>query len=194
MAGASIIIEDEELNAALGRVERAGGNTEPLMREITAAMLFSTQRRFERETGPDGRPWQPLSPRTARQRIGRNRRRGTENMLRVSGRLYSSIVGEASSREAVIGTNVTYASVHQEGATINMPARSRTVRLRRSNGRTVFARTSHRRVREVEVSVDAYTVTIPARPFLGFSDEDRATILQIAEGYYQRAIDGGGTP
>lgn len=190
MTGVQIRIEDEAVNAAIDRVAKAGGDTRPLMEEFVGAMLFSVERRFETESSPDGQPWAPLSPRTAAKRIG-GKRRGTENKLRVSGRLYQSITGEASAREAAVGSNLLYAAIQQTGGTIEMPQRQATVRLRKVKGRTRFAKKTHERKREMDVTIGAHTITIPARPYLGFSDDDRAELLEIAEQHYQAAIDGG---
>lgn len=192
MAGVRITIDDEAVNAALSRIEAAGRDTRPLMEAITGAMLFSVQRRFETETDPDGTPWAPLRPRTAARRI-RGRPRGTEHMLRVTNRLYSSITGEATDTQSTVGTNLAYAAAHQAGATIRRPARSATVRLRKVGGRTRFARRSHKRARDVDVTIGAHTIVIPARPYLGFSEDDRAEIGAIIEEHFGEAA-GGGSP
>lgn len=190
MAGVSYVIDDTQIQSALGRVAAAGRDTHPLMEAIAGYMLFSTQRRFETESGPDGQKWPPLSPRTAAKRIGRARR-GTEHMLRVSARLYSSLVGEATASEAVTGTNVVYAAIHQLGGEINMPARKQSIRLRTVKGRTRFARKAHKRARDMDVSIGAHTITIPARPYLGFSDEDRQEIGRIIIDFNEAAAAGG---
>ncbi|MCI5075553.1 phage virion morphogenesis protein [Oricola sp.] len=189
---ADIVIEDAAVNAAIARVAAAGLNTAPLMQTIEGIMLAGVQARFETQTAPDGTAWQRLSPRTAAKRLGRSsRRRGYENILRVTGGLYRSITGESDATRAEVGTNHPFAAVHQEGATINMPARSQTVRLRKVKGNVRFARAAHKRVREVEATVKAHTITIPARPYLGFSDQDRADILAAAERYFEAASEGG---
>ena len=188
MTGVQITIDDTEVNAMLARVGKAGVDTQPLMEEIAGAMLLSTQRRFETQTGPDGAPWQRLSPRTAARRLNRKgTRRGFANILRVSNRLYDSITGEASAKEAAVGSNVVYAAAHQLGAEIEKPERQATVRLRKVKGRTRFASKTHKRKREMDVTIGAHTVTIPARPWLGFSKEDREEIRAIAEAYFEEA-------
>ncbi len=184
-----ITFEDAEIDAFLRLISDAGGDTAELMQDIEAAMVFSVQRRFETETGPDGKAWAPLSPRTASKRIGRRRRRGFENKLRVSGRLYSSITGDSSAAHAAVGTNLVYAATHQEGATIDMPERESRIRLRKVKGRTRFASRKHKRARDVDVTIGAHQITITARPYLGFSKEDRETILEIAEDFYRAQLE-----
>lgn len=191
MSGASLIIDDAEINAAIDKVFFAGGNTEPLMQAINGYMLFSVQRRFETERGPDGTPWRKLSPRTANRRIGK-RRRGEANILRVKNRLYQSITREVTAQRSVVGTNLVYAGIHQSGGVINMPARQQTLRLRKVKGRTRFARKTHKRAEDRVVQRKAHQITIPARPYLGFSPEDRSEILTIAQEHYQKVIEEAG--
>jgi phage virion morphogenesis protein len=189
----ALTIEDTEVNAALDRVARAGGDTSALMAEIGAAMLYSVQRRFERETGPDGTPWARHAPRTARQRE-RRRSRGnaplTPKLLRDSTRLYSSITSEATAETAAVGTNIIYAAIHQTGGTITQYPQSRKVRFRKVGGRLRFARKAHKRAVEKPVTYGTRTIVIPARPYLGFSEADRAEILALAEAHFKDAAEG----
>ena len=196
MTGVRITIDDAEVNAMLARVEKAGVDTQPLMAEIAGAMLLSTQRRFETQTGPDGTPWRRLSPRTAARRLNRKgTRRGFDNILRVSNRLYDSVVGEASATEAAVGTNVIYAAIHQKGGAIDKPERSATV-IHAVKGRKGeerlgrFAKRGAKRAIERDVTIGAHTITIPARPYLGFSEEDREEIRMIAEDFFEAAAGG----
>jgi phage gpG-like protein len=69
----------------------------------------------------------------------------------------------------VVGTNAPYAGVHQRGATIRAkPGKRLAFRIGRA---TIFAR----------------SVTIPARPFLGVSQEDREEIVEIFRDHIRRA-------
>ncbi|MBO0346040.1 phage virion morphogenesis protein [Roseibium sp. CAU 1637] len=193
-----ITIEDAQINAALSRVAEAGGETGALMNEIQAAMLFSVQRRFETESAPDGTPWQRHAPRTAKARAkrkthGRSGGTGpiTPKLLRETNRLYKSISGEATKTEASVGTNLVYAAIHQTGGTVTQYPQSRKVKFRKVGTQTLFAKKAHKRAFEKPVTFGERTIVIPARPYLGFSDEDRATILVIAENHYSAITDGG---
>jgi len=195
MTGVSsaLTIEDLVVNQALARVEAAGGDTSALMAEISGAMLFSVQRRFETETSPEGAAWPRHHPRTAKARAKRSRKNEavTPKLLRDSNRLYSSIVAEASDTEAATGTNLVYAGIHQTGGTITQYAQSRKVRFRKVGRKVQFAKKAHKRVFEKPVTFGTRTIAIPARPYLGFSDEDRADILAIAEAHFAAAAEGG---
>ncbi|MBO9419156.1 phage virion morphogenesis protein [Labrenzia sp. R4_2] len=188
----AITIEDADINAALDRVAQAGGNTRALMAEIGAAMLFPVQRRFETETGPDGKAWPRHAPRTAKQRAQRKSKGNaplTPKLLRDSTRLYQSITSEATEEAAAVGTNVVYAAIHQTGGTITHYPQSRKVRFRKVGGQLRFARKAHKRAFEKRVTYGTRTIVIPARPYLGFSEADRAEILRLVEAYFE---DAGG--
>lgn len=93
---------------------------------------------------------------------------------------------------SAIGDNVVYAAIHEFGGVIHHSARSGKVRLRtnkhqaggseatlmRQNGYAflaVFAKASHKNVREVSYEAEAYDVTMPARaPFRTGIEENAA--------------------
>ena len=191
--GASVRIEvdDAEIATALRRLVETGADLRPAMTKIADTLFFSTQRRFETKSGPDGQPWTPFARSTLRRMPAR---RSVPQLLRDSGRLYASLTTAVDAHSAeigpnityrtdVFGTNIVYANIHQFGGTIAMPARegSATFRLlvegaaRRAGSRLRFAKSGERR----RFQVPAYTIRIPARPYLGLSDADKADILSI---------------
>jgi phage virion morphogenesis protein len=191
MAGASFILDDASVDAALRRAAAAGANTAALMDAFASQMLYGVQRRFETETAPDGRPWTPLKPQTLRRRPkGRSNRGGTGAILRDTNLLYSSIAPTSTAVEAAVGTNLVYAAIHQLGGPIQRYARSTTIRLRKVGGRTRFAKRSHKKATERRVEIGEYSITIPARPYLGFSESDRIALLELAEEHFRAAIEG----
>ena len=75
---------------------------------------------------------------------------------------------------SAIGSNVVYAAIHEFGGTIQRKARAGTVRLRtdkdgnliRQSGNphlAIFARGSHKRVKEVAYKAEAYEIEMPER-------------------------------
>ena len=82
---------------------------------------------------------------------------------------FASLTSQVEGNVLRVGTNKVYAAVHQFGGTIRPRAAPRLAF--RLGQRLVFAG----------------TVTIPARPFLGISDDDRATILEGFEDFAARA-------
>lgn len=130
------------LNAALARAH----DFTPAMRSIAALMEEAAQLRFETQSGPDGTPWLP-SRRAAAVKGGKT--------LFKSGKLLGSLTSAFDATSAQAGTNVVYAAIHQTGGTIRGKTRpDRTT----APLRTPFGPRA--------------SVTIPARPFLGFSVED----------------------
>jgi len=126
-------------------------NFTALHKEIGEQLVASTQMRFKEETAPDGTKW-PQSIR-AREEGGQT--------LSDTRRLRSSITYAARPDRVEVGTNDKRASVHQNGAVIK-PKRAKHLRFR------IAARWAQKE-----------EVRIPARPFIGLSDDDHAAINEI---------------
>lgn len=157
----TIEVLTERLNAKLMQVEERIGNLNGPMAVIGRKLKTRILLGFRSSTSPWGDPWLPLQ-----YRVGKP--------LQDTGRLMASInyqVGAQAGQPHVdIGTNVDYARVHQFGATIEIPARSQRVyRSLLKNGD--FARGAKFVKKDKTnfsswATMAAYTVTIPARPYL----------------------------
>ncbi|WP_020185948.1 phage virion morphogenesis protein [Methylopila sp. 73B] len=150
MAGVSISVD----LTGLGRAEQivaalAGFDGEPLMSAIGAVGESQTRRRISDEKTSPDGT--PWAP----------NRRGGSILVDTGQHLLQSVAWTASSDEAVWGASWEHAHVHQEGATI-IP-RNAEVLVFESDGSTFFAK----------------KVTIPARPFVGISDDNRAEIEEL---------------
>lgn len=134
----------------LSELERRCQHREPLMEKIAGIMLDAVDENFVR----GGRPaWTPL-----RYRDGKP--------LMKTRRLHGSIEPRADNNQAVVGTNVVYARIHQEGGkTRPHVIRPHNKKALRFNGR--FAG-----------KVNHPGSDIPARPFLSLTDDDYAAIGQ----------------
>lgn len=205
MAGASITLTHDapDLAAAFERLRDRAGDLSPAMRRISGHMLFSTQRRFEREAGPGGLAWQALAPST----IARNPRRAPPaKILRDTNRLYTSLTSDSDATSAEAGTNVVYAGVHQFGGEIKRVAAKRTAKFRmaaqgaartkdgrRAGSRLRFAKAKSRAQGVFEKSFDVpeFSVRMPARPFLGFDAADEQAFLDILGDELDAAAAGG---
>ncbi len=119
---------------------------------VGAYLVTSTQKRFEEGRSPEGQVW----PQSVRALLT-----GGKTLID-SGRLLQSLTHNATDQGVEVGTNVIYAAVHQLGATIK-PVTAKTLSFVIGD-RRVFAK----------------QVTIPARPFLGISNEDEPEIIKIA--------------
>ncbi len=165
MTGVRITLNTAEFADAIQGLSAIMRRPAGVMGEIGEAMILSTQERAAAEQSPDGTAWPKLNPGYAAAKRG-------GSMLRETGRLLSSLSRKVDGNRVVVGTNVIYAAIHQFGGTIRPKAAGR---LAFRLGRTrVFAR----------------SVRIPARPFLGVSDADRAEIMAIFQDHARRAMRG----
>lgn len=189
MAGISHNLSENGASDALGRLQRVAENPAGAYDRLGAHFVFSTHRNFETETAPDGKKWRPLSPRTAAQRVGRNRRRGSDHILRLTNRLQQSVSYSVLPDGVEWGSNLVYARSHQLGAVIDMPPRSGTVNLkniRRKGNR--FVRPGTKDAESRIVAIRGHQVTLPARPFLGISAYDRQEVPAIIEDYLREEV------
>ncbi|KQO53073.1 phage virion morphogenesis protein [Methylobacterium sp. Leaf85] len=208
MTGASIKIEiaDADIAAAFKGLVAAGGDLVPVMEDIGAALLFSTQRRFEAQAGPDGQAWAPFAPSTLKRMPDR---RKPAQLLRDRGRLYSSLTFDAQTDAVEVGTNLAYAGIHQFGGDIPIPERQGSATFvivakgagKTKDGRRVGSRLRFARARTRAKSkhtkaftVPAHSISIPARPYLGISDADKAEILAIVADHLAQAAGIEGAP
>lgn len=147
--------ELEELQAklsGLSDLDKAGLNN-----AIAEALRTGTIDRFEATRSPDGAAW--------KQSV---RASGGGMTLTDTGQLKSSINARSTAEGAEVGTNLIYAATHQFGDS------GRVIRAKTSRG----LRFQHngRWIRKMQVTVD-----IPARPFLGVSDDDAKEIKSLTE-------------
>lgn len=204
MDGVSIIVDDEQIVAALTRLAGASSDLSEAMADISSAVLTSTQLRIEAEAGPDGAKWAPHAPSTLKRMPAS--RRANPKLLRDRGLLYASLTADSDAERAQVGSNLKYARIHQLGGTIDMPERQgeatfvyakqgagRTKDGRRVGSKLRFAkaRTRAKSKHSRAFTVGQHQVPIPARPYLGISDADRTEILAIIELHFQRAVGGG---
>jgi phage virion morphogenesis protein len=150
MAGVGVTPDFSEISAAaakVGAMAEAGADARPLMADIGASLLVSTQSRFERQRDPEGHAWPELAPATlfARGKKGKTKKKrkaviANAKILRDTARLFRSLTYQASNTATEVGSNVIYARIHQDGG-------------KAGRGRNV---------------------DIPQREYLGLSDDDKA--------------------
>jgi len=191
MAGAllTVGIVDQATKVYAEIAERLG-KSKGLMDAIGQQLVSSTLRRFQTQTGPDGKKWAPLSKSTLKQR-GANAK-----ALQASGRLRQSITFRSTSRSVEVGSNLIYAALMQMGGTIDHYAMGKVLRLRqveieRKDGTTAtvtrFAKGKHKIAEARQVEVAAHSVTVPARPYIGLSESDQRSISALAHDYLMGA-------
>ncbi|EBP3538312.1 phage virion morphogenesis protein [Salmonella enterica subsp. enterica] len=171
-----------DFERSLGELINKLEQREPLMREMAAAMADAVEENFAREGRPE---WMGWSPAYARKRHG-------GKILQRSGRLAKSITQFSTNDEAVVGTNVKYARIHQEGGEISIAARSQRAYYRQHKNGSVgnrFVKKSRSNFTQWN-TIGAYKIKMPARPFLHLTEDDVSGMETTAESYLQRIIDG----
>jgi phage virion morphogenesis protein len=170
MAGVEFTVEIDsgQIDTALAQLRKLSSDFTPLMASIGHALVSNTRDRFRAGRDPDDHPWKALRPDYARIKEGPSILIG----LGMNGGLQDSITSQPNNHQVAIGSSKVYAAVHQFGATI-VPVKARALVFRLADG-VVFAK----------------KVTIPARPYLGFSDADRVTVLATTDHFLQRVITG----
>lgn len=123
----------------------------------------STLERFKTSKGPDGRRWK-YSIRAMRE--------GGKTLVQ-SAQLRNSIHARSDATGFAVGTNIKYAATHQFGEP------GRTIRARRKKALRF-------KVNGNWVTKKQVTVSIPARPFLGLSDEDMEEMKGTVEDFIGR--------
>ena len=167
-----IEVHDQAVRAALGALQARVSNLRPLLGDIGEAIIQRAKARFDSSRAPDGSTWAPK-----RQADGR------KTLVGPSGDLRRQIISGATAQAVVVQATAKYAAIHQFGGSIERPAYSRLVR-HRTNAKgdllrsaiiknaagqargLVFAKNSHKRVKERWFEVSAHRIKIPARPYL----------------------------
>ena len=151
----SITLDVSDLDAALKRL-RPLFDFDPseLMTTLGALGESQTRRRISEEKTAPDGT--PWKPNTA----------GTSILVDSGQHLLYSIAWTASAEEATWGATWEHAHVHQDGMTIVPKESDRLVF--QLGGRTVFAK----------------EVTIPARPFVGLSEDNRREILDVVTDHF----------
>ena len=159
MSGLAIIIEEKGLLAAARRLNALGRSG--LVPELldSAGELIADQTRRRLAS----------EKRSPDGKAWRPNRQGTSILFR-AGHLAGSIVSQVHGSEVRVGSNLVYAAIHQFGGRITPRD----------------ARALHFRVGKKEVFARA--VTIPARPWLGLSADNRDDLESVIEDWLEEVL------
>lgn len=94
------------LQGVQSRLDARG--TARLMKRISDALERNLHKRFDTKTDPDGVAWQKWAPRTAAKRA----KQGRGTLMEQTGRLRDSFQKYSGATEAILATNLPYASYH----------------------------------------------------------------------------------
>lgn len=172
-----IEITDQGVQKALDQAIKAGTQPKPMLEDIGELLIQSTKRRFSSSTAPDGSKWKPNSRVTIlnylarysgsyRKRDGRLTKQGSvraaakKPLIGETGSLSSQIFWQLDGSDSLlVGSPMKYAAAQHFG----MPKG--------------YASTD-KRGRPIPWG------EIPARPFLGISEQDSFSILDIIEEHH----------
>ncbi|NCM96143.1 MAG: phage virion morphogenesis protein [Rhodobacterales bacterium] len=160
-------ITRDEVTPMLDRLSEAMIDMTPVMAAIGSMLSESTMKRFQEGNDPDGNPWAPKTAATLAAYEKRKQTIDLRPLFGPSNSLNSTIsfsVG-ADGASVEIGSNLIYSAVMQGGAA--QGAFGRTVR----GGPIPWG-------------------NIPARPFLGISEQDEADLISLAEEWLGRVAQG----
>ena len=135
----------------------SAANRAGILNSIGEGLRTSTIDRFQSQTSPEGDRWTPSI---------RAIQDGGKTLIKTSV-LRGSINVESNSNSVTVGTNDIRAATMQFGD-------ERTIRAKNSKYLTFKINGQWKRVKEVRVN-------IPARPFIGLSDDDKKEIKETLE-------------
>lgn len=154
-----IKIEKDTITAALQAIQSRLSDMTPLMRQLSGIMLDAVEENFAAE----GRPkWKPS------QRAIKQSGKTLQNTGRLAGRTDNTLITDATSNKAIVGTNVVYAAIHQFGGKTSPHV------IKPKNKKALFWPGAKHPVKSVKHPGS----DIPARPFLSLSDSDFDDIKQ----------------
>jgi phage virion morphogenesis protein len=164
-----IQIDDREVVNMLHRLRSKMADMSPFMKNAGEILVEGTKERFQSQTDPEGRPWKALTPAYA---AAKKKNKG--RILTLSGQLGETIRYQLSGSSTVlVGSNKIYAAIHQLGGKTG----PRTIRPKTK--RALFWPGAARPVKSVRHPGS----NIPARPYLGVGERDRARLLEAAQHY-----------
>jgi phage gpG-like protein len=180
-----LTVNDGGLGQALQKAIALGEDMRPVLEASGQLIETNVSLRFDTSRGPGGIPWPPTwqqrhesVPTKKSKQVGPQR--PSSKILIQSGSLRESITHAVGKDQVEIGVGANspgdvdkYAAVQQFGATI-YPRTSNVLVFTGADGGLVFA--TH--------------VTIPARPFIGFDDQDVADLEDLWTDVVREAFDG----
>lgn len=146
----------QELLRDIAKLENV--DTGAAMATIGEGLRESTIRRFDTSTSPEGKKWKTSI---------RVREKGGKTLIKTA-KMRNSIHTEYDDTGMAVGTNSIKATTHQFGdkGRVIRPKKKGALRFK-INGQWVMAK--------------KVTVNIPARPFLGISEEDEEEIRSVLD-------------
>lgn len=187
MAGITLSFNAQEALSRLWDAQTGMMQPAPLLRSMGERLLEFHQLRFQQQKSPDGIGWASLKP-----RYQSRKRRNSDKILTRDGNLRNTLRWQVNTDELLFGTNRVYGAIHHFGGTIEIAARSQQAYYRQKKSGGIdnqFVRKNKSNFSQWH-TIPAYTISIPARPWLGVSKAEGVTLIDMAKNYLQRAFSG----
>ncbi|TKI08657.1 phage virion morphogenesis protein [Martelella alba] len=178
MAQHEIVFDVTDFAHSLGELINKLEHRQPLMRELAGLMWDAVEENFAQQ----GRPkWMGWSPRYAK-------RRGPGQILQRSGRLATSIMPYSDNDWAMVGTNVVYAGIHNNGGKINIPARSQKAYYKNDKEGKRINRFAKKDGADHSTwhTLPSYTINMPRREFMRLTETDVEDMEEKAQDYFSQ--------
>jgi phage virion morphogenesis protein len=166
------ITGDEDLRDLFNRLRARAGSLSPFFKAAGELLVDSTKRRFQEGRAPDGTPWAPNTQTTIINYLSRF----SSSFSKKTGRLTKAGAGRASGKQPLIGETKSL---------------SRTINYRAAADRLLVGSPM------IQAAVQQFGAKkgqfgsskrgpipwgdIPARPYLGLSDQDRRDIVALCQ-------------
>lgn len=193
MAGARIEFEVDTklastaLQKALGVL--GGDGLTLLLSDIGEYLLGATRDRAAKEVSPTGERWRALEPSYARWKA--KKRPGAPILKFDNHMIGDQLSHQVDGTTLLVGTNAPYGAIHQFGGAIQIAARSQQAYFHHANGEVSPQFVNKRKSNFAQwVTLPAYTINMPARPWLGISDADAKEIVALTQDHLTAALTG----
>ncbi len=186
MAGAHIEISlTGDAVDQLGSLVSALDNPRPLLANIREYLTRAHRQRFLDQRAPDGTPWAPLSP-----RYRKRKQQNADSILVLRGYLMNTLRGVIDDEALAFGTDRPYGAAQHFGAEIEHQARDATLYFKRNRDGSVGNRfvKSGKSDFSQRANIGAHSTQIPARPWLGTSEDDDNHLVDMAKDYLAKAV------
>lgn len=146
-----------------------------ILKDLKVDLTEAFDRNFERKAFFSGAPWQPTKRPVSRGSL----------LVRTSA-MRNSIKPTIQGESLVYSSSKPYTGIHNEGGTINMPARKQVIHF---NKKGRFNKNNKKASYAQKASVGAYTVKMPKRQFIGDAPEVNKIIKEVVDDNVKKAME-----
>ncbi|EDI5553123.1 phage virion morphogenesis protein [Salmonella enterica subsp. enterica serovar Poona] len=183
MSGVTLTLDYRDAMHVLLGMEQQLRHPKPMLDKMGEALLDFHRQRFKDQESPSGEAWQELS-----RRYKKRKKRNKDKILVLDGTLRNTLRWQIRGNEMLFGTDRPYGAIHQFGGTIEIAARSQQAyyrQLRSGRVKNQFVRKKRANYSEWH-TIGAYSITMPARRWLGVSDTEKIRLVDIARNHLYR--------